>query len=45
MWKVDDLYLLDFIELRLKLKIDFDVLYDVIMSIGLVVYMKKFFVF
>ena len=42
---MDDLHLLDFIELRLKSKADFDAAYDVIMSTGLAAYMKKFLVF
>ena len=45
MRKMDDLHLLDFIELRLKSKADFDAAYDVIMSTGLAAYMKKFLVF
>ena len=42
---MDDLHLLDFIELRLKSKADFDAAYDVIMSTSLAAYMKKFLVF
>ena len=42
---MDDLHLLDFIEVRLKSKADFDAAYDVIMSTGLAAYMKKFLVF
>ena len=45
MRKVDDLHLLDFIELRLKSKEDFDTAYDVVMSTSLTNYMKKFTVF
>ena len=45
MRKMDDLHLLDFIELRLKSKGDFDTAYDVVMSTGLASYMKKFIVF
>lgn len=45
MRKMDDLHLLDFIELRLKSKADFDAAYDVIMSTGLAAYIKKFLVF
>lgn len=42
---MDDLHLLDFIELRLKSKTDFDAAYDVIMRSGVAAYMKKFLVF
>lgn len=42
---MDDLHLLDFIELRLKSKEDFDFAYDVVMNTGLAAYMKKFIVF
>lgn len=45
MRRMDDLHLLDFIELRLKSKADFDASYNVIMSTGLAAYMKKFLVF
>ena len=45
MHKMDDLHLLDFIELRLKSKADFDAAYDVIMRTGLAAYMNKFLVF
>ena len=45
MRKMDDLHLVDFIELRLKSKADFEAAYDVIMSTGLAAYMKKFLVF
>lgn len=45
MRKMDDLHLLDFIELRLKSKTDFDAAYDVIMSTDVAAYMKKFLVF
>ncbi|XP_015755582.1 PREDICTED: uncharacterized protein LOC107335130 isoform X2 [Acropora digitifera] len=45
MRKMDDLHLLDFIELRLKSKTDFDAAYDVIMSTGVAAYMKKFLIF
>ena len=42
---MDDLHVLDFIELRMKSKADFDAANDVIMSTGLAAYMKKFLVF
>ncbi|KAL9975508.1 hypothetical protein ACROYT_G012677 [Oculina patagonica] len=42
---MDDLHLLDFIELRLKSKEDFDIAYDVVMNTGLAAYMRKFIVF
>jgi len=42
MRKIDDLLLLDFIELKLKSKGDFGTTYDVVMSTGLAVYVKKF---
>ena len=45
MRKMDDLHLLDFIELRLKSKEDFDTAYDLVMSTSLANYMKKFTVF
>ncbi|PFX18854.1 hypothetical protein AWC38_SpisGene16764 [Stylophora pistillata] len=45
MRKMDDLHLLDFVELRLKSKGDFDTAYDVAMSTGLAAYLKKFTVF
>ena len=45
MRKMDALHLLDFIELRLNSKGDFDTAYDVVMSTGLAAYMKKFIVF
>lgn len=44
MRKMDNLYLLDFIELRLKSKDDFDAAYDVVMSTGLANYTKEFVV-
>ena len=45
MHKMDDLHLLDFVELRLKSKGDFDTAYDVAMHTGLAAYLKKFIVF
>ena len=45
MRKMDDLHLLDFVELRLKSKGDFNTAYDVAMHTGLAAYLKKFIVF
>ena len=45
MLKMDDLHLLDFVELRLKSKGDFNTAYDVAMHTGLAAYLKKFFFF
>ena len=45
MRKMDDLHLLDFVELRLKSKGDFNKAYDVAMHTGLAAYLKKFIVF
>ena len=45
MRKMDDLHLLDFVELRLKSKGDFDTAYDVAMHTGLATYLKKLIVF
>ena len=45
MRKMDDLHLLDFVELRLKSKGDFNTAYDVAMHTGLATYLKKFIVF
>ena len=45
MGKMDDLHLLDFVELRLKSKGDFDTAYDVAMHTGLAAQSKKFIVF
>ena len=42
---MDDLHLLDFVELRLKSKGDFDTAYDVAMHTGLAAYLKKFIIF
>ena len=44
MRKMDNLFLLDFLELRLKSREDFDAAYDVVMSTGLADYMKEFVV-
>jgi len=44
MRKMDNLYLLDFIELQLKSKEDFSAAFDVVMSTGLADYMKKYIV-
>ena len=45
MRKMDDLHLLDFVELRLKSKAEFNTAYDVAMHTGLAAYLKKFIVF
>ena len=45
MRKMDDLHLLDFIELRLKSKGDFNTAYDVARHTGLAAYLKRFIVF
>jgi len=44
MRKMENLHLLDFIELRLKSKNDFEAAYDVIMSTGMADYMQQFVV-
>jgi hypothetical protein len=41
MRKMDSLHLIDFVELRLKSKNDFDAAYDIILGTGLSNYMKK----
>ena len=40
--KMDDLYLSDFREMRLKSKGDFDIAYSAVMGIGFNAYLKKF---
>ena len=40
--KMDDLYLSDFREMRLKSKGDFDIAYSTVMGIGFNAYLKKF---
>ena len=43
--KMDDLHLVDFVELQLKSKEDFDTAYDIALSAGLGDYAKKFIIF
>ena len=45
MRKMDDLHLVDFVELQLKSKEDFDTAYDIALSAGLGDYAKKFIIF
>ena len=45
MRKMDDLHLVDFVELQLKSKEDFNAAYDIALSAGLEDYAKKFIIF
>ena len=45
MRKMDDLHLIDFVELKLKSKEDFNAAYDIALSTGLGDYAKKFIIF
>ena len=40
---MDDLHLVDFVELQLKSKEDFNIAYDIALNAGLGDYAKKFF--
>lgn len=42
MRKMEDLHLIDFVELRLKCKNDFEAAYDIVLGSGLAEYIKKF---
>jgi len=45
MRKMDDLHLVDFVELQLKSKQDFNTAYDIALGAGLGDYAKKFIIF